>query len=190
MDENTGASFLTIDPNNAQVLYASMWDHRRKPWTVISGGPGSGLYKTTDGGDNWTELSNGLPALMGNTAAAVSPANADRIYAMIEAEEGGVFRSDDAGHNWKRVNDDFGIRDRGWYYTHIFADPQDENVVYVLANTTVKSVDGGISFTQIQVPHGDTHDLWINPEHSGWMVHGNDGGANVSVDGGKTGPVT
>jgi photosystem II stability/assembly factor-like uncharacterized protein len=186
IDENTGGSFLTIDPNNAQVLYASMWDHRRKPWTVISGGPGSGLYKTTDGGDSWVELTTGLPSLMGNTAAAVSPANPDRVYAMIEAEEGGVFRSDDAGHSWRRVNGDKGIRDRGWYYTHIFADPQDENTVYVLANATVKSVDGGVTFTEIRVPHGDTHDFWINPEHPDWMVHGNDGGANVSYDGGKS----
>ncbi len=186
VDENTGASFLTMDPHHPQVLYASLWDHRRKPWTVISGGPGSGLYKTTDGGDSWVELTEGLPALMGNTAAAVSPANPDRVYAMIEAEEGGVFRSDDAGASWKRVNGDNGIRDRGWYYTHIFADPQDENTVYVLANATVKSTDGGVTFTEIKVPHGDTHDLWINPEHSNWMVHGNDGGANVSYDGGGT----
>lgn len=185
VDENTGASFLTIDPNNPQVLYASMWDHRRKPWTITSGGPGSGLYKTIDGGDNWVELTKGLPSLMGNTAAAVSPANPNRVYAMIEAEEGGVFRSDDMGESWKRVNGDNGIRDRGWYYTHIFADPQDENVVYVLANATVKSIDGGVTFKEIQVPHGDTHDLWINPEHTDWMVHGNDGGANVSYNGGK-----
>lgn len=186
VDENTGASFLTIDPHNPQVLYASMWDHRRQPWTVTSGGPGSGLYKTSDGGDNWVELTAGLPALMGNTAAAVSPANPDRVYAMIEAEEGGVFRSDDAGASWTRVNGDNGIRDRGWYYTHIFADPQDENTVYVLANATVKSTDGGVTFTEIKVPHGDTHDLWINPEHPNWMVHGNDGGANVSYDGGES----
>ncbi len=186
VDKNTGASFLTLDPNNPRVLYASMWDHRRKPWTVTSGGPGSGLYKTTDGGDSWVELTNGLPALMGNTAAAVSPANPDRVYAMIEAEEGGVFRSDDAGETWKRVNSDNGIRDRGWYYTHIFADPQDENTVYVLANSTVKSTDGGITFAEIQVPHGDTHDFWINPEHTNWMIHGNDGGANISYDGGQS----
>ena len=184
VDENTGASFLTLDPHNPQVLYASMWDHRRKPWTVISGGPGSGLYKTTDGGDTWVELSNGLPALMGKTAAAVSPANSNRVYAMIEAAEGGVFRSDDAGASWQRVNSDNGIRDRGWYYTHIFADPQDENTVYVLANAMVKSTDGGVNFTEVKVLHGDTHDLWINPQHPNWMVHGNDGGASVTFDGG------
>jgi len=186
VDSNTGASFLTIDPNHPQVLYAAMWDHRRKPWTVTSGGPGSGLYKTTDGGDTWVELTKGLPALMGNTAAAVSPANSNRVYAMIEAVEGGVFRSDDAGETWQRVNGDNGIRDRGWYYTHIFADPKDEDTVYVLANATVKSTDGGVTFKQIKVPHGDTHDLWINPDHPQWMVHGNDGGANVSFDGGET----
>lgn len=184
VDNNTGASFLTIDPSNPHVLYASMWDHRRQPWTVTSGGPGSGLYKTTDGGDTWVTINNGLPALMGNTAAAVSPANPNRVYAMIEAVEGGVFRSDDAGASWQRVNSDYGIRDRGWYYTHIFADPQDENTVYVLANATVKSTDGGVTFTEIKVPHGDTHDLWINPQHPDWMIHGNDGGANISFDSG------
>jgi photosystem II stability/assembly factor-like uncharacterized protein len=186
VDSNTGASFLTIDPGNPRVLYASMWDHRRKPWTVTSGGPGSGLWKTTDGGDHWVRLTRGLPELMGNTAAAVSPANPNRVYAMIEAVEGGVFRSDDAGETWKRVNSDNGIRDRGWYYTHIFADPQDENTVYVLANATVKSIDGGVTFQAIQVPHGDTHDLWINPEHPQWMIHSNDGGANVTYDGGQS----
>ncbi len=186
VDQNTGAHYLSMDPDNPRVLYASMWDHRRRPWTVTSGGPGSGLYKTTDGGDSWVELTEGLPKLMGNTAAVVSPANPNRVYAMIEAVEGGVFRSDDAGATWKRVNGDNGIRDRGWYYTHIFADPKDENTVYVLANATVKSTDGGVTFEEIKVPHGDTHDLWINPEHTDWMIHSNDGGANVTYDGGET----
>jgi len=186
VDQNTGAHYLSMDPNNPEVLYASMWDHRRRPWTVTSGGPGSGLYKSTDGGDTWVKLTKGLPSLMGNTAAVVSPANPDRVYAMIEAVKGGVFRSDDAGETWKRVNSDHGIRDRGWYYTHIFADPKDENIVYVLANSTVKSIDGGVTFTEIKVPHGDTHDLWINPEHTDWMIHSSDGGAIVTYDGGET----
>ena len=121
---------------------------------------------------------------MGKTAAAVSPANSNRVYAMIEATVGGVFRSDDAGASWQRVNSDNGIRDRGWYYTHIFADPQDENTVYVLANAMVKSTDGGVNFTEVKVLHGDTHDLWINPQHPNWMVQGNDGGTNVTFDGG------
>lgn len=186
VDTDTGVSFLSMDVTNPRVLYAAMWDHRRRPWDVESGGPGSGLYKTTDGGDNWTRLEKGLPTLMGNTGITVSPANPDRVWAMIEAVDGGVYRSDDGGESWKHVNDDPGIRDRGWYYTHIFADPQDEHTVYVLAASMVRSDDGGITFQEVDTPHGDNHDLWINPNNNRWMVQGNDGGANVSFDGGQS----
>ncbi len=186
INRDTGVSFLSMDATNPRVIYAAMWDHRREPWNVRSGGPGSGLYKTTDGGDSWQKLAKGLPELMGNTGISVSRANPDRVWAMIEAVDGGVFRSDDAGKTWKHVNDDPGIRDRGWYYTHIFADPQDENTVYVLAASMVKSVDGGKSFESVKTPHGDNHDLWINPENNQWMVQGNDGGANVSFDQGQS----
>ena len=186
VDDDTGVSFLSMDMNDPDVLYAAMWDHRREPWNIRSGGPGSGLYKTTDGGDSWQKLTNGLPELMGNTGISVSRANPDRVWAMIEAVEGGVYRSDDAGETWQYVNDDHGIRDRGWYYTHIFADPVDEDTVYVLAASMVKSTDGGETFEGIRTPHGDNHDLWINPRNNQWMVQSNDGGANVSYNGGKT----
>ena len=186
VNTDTGVSFLSMDASNPRVIYAGMWDHRREPWNVRSGGPGSGLYKTADGGDSWQKLEQGLPKLMGNTGISVSRANPDRVWAMIEAVDGGVFRSDDAGQTWKHVNDDPGIRDRGWYYTHIFADPQDENTVYVLAASMVKSVDGGVTFEAVATPHGDNHDLWINPGNNQWMVQGNDGGANVSFDKGQS----
>ncbi len=186
VNQDTGVSFLSMDVSNPKVIYAALWDHRREPWNVRSGGPGSGLYKTTDGGESWKKLEHGLPGLMGNSGISVSPANPDRVWAMVEAVDGGVFRSDDAGKTWKHVNDDPGIRDRGWYYSHIFADPQDENTVYVLAASMVKSIDGGVTFEAVQTPHGDNHDLWINPENNQWMVQGNDGGANVSFDQGQS----
>ena len=186
VNETTGASGLSMDPTNPRVLYAAMWDHQRRPWTIRSGGPGSGLYKSVDGGETWQPINAGLPALMGNTDVSVSPANPDRVYAMIEATKGGVFRSDDAGAHWRRTNADPGIRDRGWYYTDIFADPSQENTVYVLAAPMMKSIDGGKTFEQVATPHGDNHALWINPRNNRAMIEGNDGGANVSLDGGKT----
>lgn len=186
VDANTGVSFLSVDVTNPRVLYAAMWDHRRQPWVVRSGGPGSGLFKTIDGGDSWTKLERGLPELMGNTGITVSPVNPDRVWAMIEAVDGGVYRSDDGGESWNHVNDDPGIRDRGWYYTHIFADTQNESTVYVLAASMVRSDDGGVTFREVETPHGDNHDLWINPNNNQWMVQGNDGGANVSFDGGES----
>ena len=186
VNDDTGVSFLSMDVSNPDVIYAGMWDHRREPWNVRSGGPGSGLFKTVDGGDTWRKLTEGLPDLMGNTGISVSRANPDRLWAMIEAVDGGVYRSDDGGESWQHVNDDPGIRDRGWYYTHIFADPVDEDTVYVLAASMVKSTDGGATFEGIDTPHGDNHDLWINPGNNQWMVQGNDGGANVSFDGGQS----
>ncbi|MDE2148716.1 MAG: glycosyl hydrolase [Gammaproteobacteria bacterium] len=186
VNDTAGAHDLSIDPNNPRVLYAAMWDYRHRPWTVRSGGPGSGLWKSTDGGDTWRRLSQGLPKLMGNTAVSVSPVDPDRVYAMIEAVHGGVFRSDDAGQSWRRVNGDAGIRDRGWYYTRIFADPVQEDTVFVLANSLVKSTDGGTIFGQIRNPHGDNHALWINPRNDKIMVEGSDGGAVVTLNGGQT----
>ncbi len=186
VNPTTGASFLSMDPNNPQTIYVGMWDHQRLPWYIRSGGPGSSLWKTTDGGANWTKLTQGLPELMGNTGISVSPVNPERVYAMVEATEGGIFRSDDGGLSWKRVNSDNGIRDRGWYYTHIFAHPTEENTVYVLAASMVVSKDGGENFEGIRTPHGDNHDLWINPQNPDLMVEGNDGGANVSLNAGKS----
>jgi photosystem II stability/assembly factor-like uncharacterized protein len=183
---STGAHDLSIDPKDPQVLYAALWDHQRLPWNIRSGGPGSGLWKSTDGGDSWHRLRQGLPALMGNTGVSVSPVDPQRVYAMIEAVHGGVFRSDDAGRSWRRCNGDAGMRDRGWYYTRIYADPQQKDTVYVLANSVVKSTNGGMTFQEVRNPHGDNHDLWINPGNDRIMVEGNDGGGVVTLDGGRT----
>lgn len=184
-----GAVDLAMDPSNPRILYAAFWEVYRKPWTLESGGSGSGLWKTTDGGDTWTELSKkpGMPkGLQGKIGVTVSPANADRLYAIVEAAEGGVFRSDDAGETWTRVNQDRSLRQRAWYYTRIYADPKNADVVYVLNVGFHRSADGGRTFTTIGVPHGDNHDLWIAPHDSDRMVEGNDGGANVTRDGGKS----
>ncbi|HEX3844464.1 MAG TPA: hypothetical protein VHV80_08895 [Steroidobacteraceae bacterium] len=186
VNPTTGAHDLSIDPKDPRVLYAALWDYQRLPWNIRSGGPGSGLWKSTDGGNTWHRLRQGLPSLMGNTGVAVSPVDPDRVYAMIEAVHGGVFRSDDAGRTWRRTNGDAGIRDRGWYYTRIYADPQQKDTVYVLANSMVKSADGGTTFREIRNPHGDNHDLWIDPRNDKIMVEGNDGGGVVTLDGGRT----
>jgi len=186
VNATTGASALAMDPRHPRVLYAALWDHQRKPWTIRSGGPGSGLYKSEDGGDHWRTINRGLPALLGKTAITVSAADPQRLYAMIEATAGGVFRSDDGGEHWKRVNAEPGIRDRGWYYTHIYADPKQADRVYVLSSSMVTSSDGGKTFEPIRTPHGDNHDLWINPDDPRRMVEGNDGGAAVSLDGGQS----
>ena len=183
---STGASDLDMDTHNSNILYAGMWDHERRPWTIRSGGPGSGLWKSVDGGTHWTKLTGGLPSLIGKTGITVSPADANRVWAMIEAVDGGVYRSDDAGQTWNWVNRDPGIRDRGWYYTHIYAHPKDRNSVYVLAAPMVVSHDGGATFEQVRTPHGDNHGLWINPRNPKLMIEGNDGGANVSLNAGKT----
>ncbi|MFQ5674272.1 MAG: WD40/YVTN/BNR-like repeat-containing protein, partial [bacterium] len=186
VDKKSGASDLSMDATNPRVLYAAFWEHQRTPWKINSGGPGSGIYKSTDGGDTWEELSKGLPDLMGKIGVAVSPANPNRVWAIIEAEEGGLFRSDDAGKSWRRVNKERVLRARAWYYTHVFADPLDEETVYVLNSPVMKSTDGGNKFTRIRTPHGDNHDLWINPNNNKQMINGNDGGANISFNGGKT----
>jgi len=184
VDETTGACDLSMDATNPRILYAAMWDHRRKPWQVRSGGPGSGLYKSTDGGDHWNELTDGLPELMGKIGVAVSPARPERVWALIEAEDGGLFRSDDGGKSWRRINDKRLLRARAWYYMHVVADPRDENTVHVLNGPWVKSIDGGESFDRVLAPHGDHHALWIHPEQTRLMIEGNDGGANVSLDAG------
>jgi photosystem II stability/assembly factor-like uncharacterized protein len=186
VNASTGASDVSVDAHDPNVVYAGMWDHRRTPWNVTSGGPGSSLWKSTDAGAHWTKLAGGLPKLMGNVGVSVSPADPKRVYAMVEAVEGGVYRSDDAGLTWRRVNSDPGIRDRGWYYSRIFADPKTVDRVYVLAAGSVVSHDGGKTFGRLPTPHGDNHALWINPEHPEVMVEGNDGGAQVSQDDGKT----
>jgi len=178
---------LVMDPGNPRVLYAGFWQVRRSPWGFDSGGPGSSLWKSTDGGDNWKKMTGeGLPSkgAWGRIGVAVSPARSDRVWAVIEAEDGGVFRSDNGGRTWRRTNEDRRLRQRAWYYTHVYADPKDAEVVYVLNVQFFRSQDGGKTFDRIRVPHGDNHDLWIAPEDPKRMIEGNDGGATVSFDGG------
>jgi photosystem II stability/assembly factor-like uncharacterized protein len=181
-----GPSSLSLDRNNPRILYASFWDHLRLPWKVRSGGSGSGIYKSTDGGDSWERLSDGLPELIGKTAVSVS-ASSSRVYALIEADPGGgLFRSDNGGKSWQNINESWTLRARAWYYIHLHTDPQDPDVVWVLNAPVMKSIDGGKSFTRVPTPHGDNHDLWINPSNSAYLINANDGGANVSLNGGKT----
>ncbi|MDQ6886066.1 MAG: glycosyl hydrolase [Gemmatimonadota bacterium] len=188
-DENTGAIDLTMDPANPAVLYASMLEERRFPWGLRSAGPGTGLFKSTDGGDTWTEITGnpGLPkGTKGRIGLALSPANPQRIYAIVDAKYGdkGVFRSDDAGATWQRMSDNADLTQRPWYYHHIFADPQNQDVVYVLNVQMWKSSDGGRTWSEIRPPHGDNHDLWIDPADPRRLVQANDGGATISFDGG------
>ena len=187
IDSNSGANDLAIDYTNPRVLYAAFWDHQRLPWYVRSGGKGSGIWKSVDGGDTWKKLTEGLPnSVMGKIGVAVSRANPKLVYAIIESEEGGLYRSDDGGNSWRLINDERVLRTRSWYYMHIYADPSDENIVYVLNAPMMRSIDGGKTFSNIQVPHGDNHYLWINPSNSEVMINSNDGGANISFNSGRS----
>jgi len=187
--DKAGACDLVIDSTNPNVLYAGFWEVYRKPWTLESGGPGSGIFKSTDGGDNWTEITRnpGLPrGTIGIVGITVSPANPDRVWAIVEAEDGGVFRSDNGGRTWTKTNEQRNLRQRAWYYTRIYADPKNADTVYVLNTGFYRSNDGGRTFTGIGVPHGDNHDLWIAPDDPNRMINSNDGGANVSFNGGRS----
>jgi len=189
LSDSTGAIDLTMDVHNPRVLYAAMWRAERKPWTFYGGAMEGGIYQTTDGGDTWTKLTSGLPTgLIGKIGIAVSPANPDKVYAVVEAgeDQGGVYRSDNAGASWRRVNSEWGPIERPWYYNHMFADPTDEHTIYIASDEFWKSVDGGVTFTEVDTPHGDNHDLWINPSDPDIWVEANDGGAAVTFDGGKT----
>jgi photosystem II stability/assembly factor-like uncharacterized protein len=186
--DSAGAIDLAMDPANPRILYAAIWQARRGPWYMSSGGPGSGLFKSTDGGDTWKEITRneGMPrGEIGKIGVTVS-ANHDRVWAIVEADSGGVFRSDDGGDTWRRTNDERNLRQRAWYYSHIHADPKDPETVYVLNTSMYRSVDGGRTFTALRAPHGDHHGLWIAPNDPARMINSNDGGADISNNGGAT----
>ncbi|HUI54210.1 MAG TPA: hypothetical protein VLY04_04525 [Bryobacteraceae bacterium] len=188
-NDHSGAVDLCMDPHNPDVLFAAIWDANRTPWGLTSGGPGSGLFKTTDGGDHWTEITRnpGMPSgIIGKIGVAVSGADSNRVYALVENENGGVFVSDDAGATWKKINEDRNLRQRAFYYTRIYADPKAKDTLYGLNTGFYRSTDGGKTFRTIPTPHGDNHDLWIDPTNPLRMVESNDGGANVSINGGQT----
>jgi photosystem II stability/assembly factor-like uncharacterized protein len=189
VDDKVGAVDLAMDPVNPRVLYASTWKVRRTPYSLESGGPGSGLWKSTDGGDTWSELTrnSGFPkGTLGIIGVTVSPSNPENVYALVEAMDGGVFRSRDGGKTWAKTNGNRDLRQRAWYYSRIFADPKDEDVVYVPNVQFHRSKDGGKTFTTLRTPHGDNHDLWIDPGDPQRMIESNDGGVNVTTDGGAT----
>ena len=185
---DAGAVDLCMDPNNSRILYASTWRIRRTPYSLESGGEGSALWKSTDGGDTWTNISDndGMPkGTWGIVGVTVSPVNSNRVYAIIENDNGGVYRSDDAGKSWRRTNEDRNLRQRAWYYSKIIADTKDEDMVYVMNVAYHKSKDGGKTFQSFNAQHGDHHDLWIAPEDNQRMAIADDGGGQVSFDGGE-----
>ena len=187
ISDSTGVVDLAIDPSNPRILFAAAWRGERKPWTMISGAEEGGLYRSKDGGDTWQKLSGGLPGgVIGKIGVAVSPANPNRVWALIEHDEGGLYRSDDGGDRWRRVSAEKGLYHRPWYYMHVTGDPTDENTVWINNVLLYKSLDGGANFTVVPTPHPDSHQIWINPENPRIMIEGNDGGANVTVNGGRT----
>ncbi len=190
VDEKTGCSELVIDHNNPNVLYATMWEHQRLPWKVLSGGPGSGVYKSVDGGESWFKIEKGLPEEMGKMAISVCRANSDKVYALIESdsdlEKGGLFVSDNAGESWSLVSNDHQLVQRAWYYIEVFADPKNENTVYVMSAPALRSIDGGKTWERLTGTHGDFHDLWINPNNTSNLCIANDGGAAISFNSGDT----
>jgi photosystem II stability/assembly factor-like uncharacterized protein len=187
-DDSTGCADVKMDPNNPLILYASMWKAYRTPYSLSSGGKGSGLYKSMDGGESWKLISEnpGMPkGLMGKIICTVSAANSQRIWALVENENGGVFRSDDGGNNWSRVSTKNDLSQRPWYFSQIFADTKNENTVYVLNVEFFKSIDAGLSWTKVSNRHGDNHDMWINPQNPNNWIMGDDGGPQVTYDGGR-----
>ncbi len=191
INDSTGGNDISIDPTNPRIIFASMWKFQRSPWGMEAGGGRSGLWKSTDGGDTWAEITAnpGMPkAPIGKIGVAVSPANPRRIFASVEAKDtlGGIFRSDDGGDTWNRVNGQQQFQIRPWYYSAVTADPGNENTLWVMNLQVWKSIDGGKTFTRTRVPHGDTHIMWVDPKNSDRLINGNDGGATVSLDGGRS----
>ena len=187
-DAKTGGIDVAFDPSNSNILFAALWQARRTPWSLDSGGAGSGLYRSSDGGTTWKELKgHGLPeGILGRIGVTVSGANPNRVWAVIEAEKGGIYRSDDGGDSWSLTTDDHRFRQRAWYYSHIFADPKSADTVYILNTGAYRSNDGGKTFSRVRAPHGDNHALWIDPTNPKRLINGNDGGATISIDGGDT----
>lgn len=187
VNDKTGAVDLVADPHDPRTIYAATWQVLRRPWDIYPVGPDSGIYKTTDGGDTWTRLTDGLPKNMGKIGLAVSPLDSQRVWATVGGDDGGIYRSDDGGKTWKLLNGSFQMHSRQYYYAHIFADTQQLDTVYTFSSKSFyKSVDGGTTWGTIQTPHGDYHDLWIDPHDDQRMINGNDGGATVTFDGGKS----
>lgn len=190
VDDKTGAAELSMDMTNPRILYAAMWEHGRLPWKVISGGPGSGLYKSVDQGETWEKLKDGLPEDLGKMAIAVSRSNPEKVYALIESdsdkEAGGLFVSTNAGKKWSRITNDHRLVQRAWYYIELFIDPKNEDTIYVLSAPALRSTDGGKTWTTLSGTHGDFHDLWINPDNPNNFVISNDGGAAITFNGGKS----
>jgi photosystem II stability/assembly factor-like uncharacterized protein len=187
-DAKTGAIDITFDPSNPNILFAALWQAKRTPWSMDSGGPGSGLYRSADGGTTWKEVKeHGFPeGVKGRIGVTVSGANPNRVWAVVEADKGGIFRSDDGGETWQLLTDDHRFRQRAWYYSHIFADPKSADVVYILNTAAYRSNDGGKTFASVRAPHGDNHGLWIDPTNPNRLINGNDGGATISTDGART----
>ncbi len=189
VSDSTGCITVSMDPGNPEILYAAMWQAYRTPWSMSSGGRQSALYKSTDGGDTWKNISKneGLPkGLLGKIGIAVSPVNSDRVFAIIENTNGGLFRSDDAGETWQKISEEKAIRQRPWYFSAVFCHPKNQDIVYVLNVLCHKSTDGGKTFTNLPSAHADHHDLWINPENPEIMIMGDDGGGTVSYNGGMS----
>ena len=187
-DDKTGGIDIVFDPQNSHILFAAMWEASRTPWSLTSGGPGSALYRSIDDGATWKRIEgNGFPeGVLGKIGVSVSGGDSFRVYALVEAEKGGLYRSDDGGDSWQLVNEDHRFRQRAWYFTHVFADPKSVDTVYVLNTGLYRSTDGGRKFSRISAPHGDHHDLWIDPTDPERMINANDGGASITTDGGKT----
>jgi photosystem II stability/assembly factor-like uncharacterized protein len=190
VDNKTGCSELSMDMNNPRILYATMWEHGRLPWKVISGGPGSGVYKSTDAGATWEKIQEGLPKELGKMAIAVCRSNSEKVYCLIESDSdkelGGLFVSTNGGKNWNRVSSDHRLLQRAWYYIEVFTDPTNDNTVYVMSAPALKSIDGGKTFENMGGTHGDFHNLWINPKNPKNMIISNDGGSAITLNQGET----